>query len=80
MSDLTFEECLSRLEQIVGALETGQLSLEESLRVFEEGVTLARQCARYLEEAEQKIELLSRDETGALTTRPLGEPESGSEA
>lgn len=79
MSGLTFEECLSRLEQIVGALETGHLSLEESLRVFEEGVTLARQCARYLEEAEQKIELLTRDETGALTTRPLGEAEPGGE-
>lgn len=79
MTDLRFEECLARLEQIVGALEAGNLSLEESLRVFEEGIGLARHCARYLDEAERRIETLSRDDAGALTTRPLaweGEEES----
>ena len=43
MTDLKFEDCLARLEQIVGALETGNLPLEESLKVFEEGIALARQ-------------------------------------
>jgi len=76
MTDLTFEACLQRLEQIVSALESGNLPLEESLKVFEEGVQLARHCARYLEEAERRIELLTRDETGALTTRPLPEVEA----
>jgi exodeoxyribonuclease VII small subunit len=76
MTDLKFEECLARLEQIVGALESGTLSLEESLKVFEEGITLARHCARYLDEAERRIEVLARDEAGGLTTRPLAwEPE-----
>ena len=76
MTDLKFEECLTRLEQIVGALESGTLSLEESLKVFEEGITLARHCARYLDEAERRIEVLTRDEAGGLTTRPLAwEPE-----
>ena len=76
MTDLTFEDSLARLEQIVSQLETGNLPLEESLRVFEEGVTLARHCARYLEEAEKRIELLTKDEAGALGTRPLvWEPE-----
>ena len=71
MSELKFEDCLSRLEQIVAALETGNLPLEESLKVFEEGVTLARHCAKYLADAERRIELLAKDETGATTTRPF---------
>ena len=79
MSDLRFEDCLTRLEQIVSALESGNLPLEESLKVFEEGVALARRCVKYLDEAEQKIELLSRDEAGAVQTRPLAEWESSEE-
>ena len=71
MSELKFEDCLSRLEQIVAALETGNLPLEDSLKVFEEGVTLARHCAKYLADAERRIEVLAKDETGATTTRPF---------
>jgi exodeoxyribonuclease VII small subunit len=71
MSDLKFEDCLARLEQIVAALEAGNLPLEESLKVFEEGVTLARQCSRYLDDAERRIEMLAKDETGAATARPF---------
>ena len=71
MSDIKFEEALERLERIVDALEAGNLGLEESLKVFEEGVGLARRCARYLDEAEKRIELLTRDESGALRTAPL---------
>ena len=57
MTDLKFEDCLARLEQIVGALEAGNLPLEESLKVFEEGIALSRRCARYLEDAERRIEV-----------------------
>jgi exodeoxyribonuclease VII small subunit len=71
MSDLKFEDCLTRLEQIVTALEAGNLPLEQSLKVFEEGVTLARRCSRYLDEAERRIEMLAKDDTGAATTRPF---------
>ena len=74
MSDLTFEECLARLEQIVAALESGNLPLEESLKVFEEGVALARHCGRYLEDAERRIEVLAKDDSGAVTTRPFAVP------
>ena len=79
MTDLNFEECLQRLEQIVGALEAGNLPLEESLTVFEEGIAISRRCARYLEDAERRIEILGKDETGALTTKPATwEPEEES--
>ncbi len=75
MTDLTFEECLTRLEQIVGQLEAGNLALEESLKIFEEGIGLARHCARYLEDAERRIEALARDDAGTLTARPFSEPD-----
>jgi len=74
MADLKFEDCLTRLEQIVAALESGNLPLEESLKVFEEGVALARQCGLYLENAERRIEVLAKDESGALATRPFLAP------
>lgn len=70
MTDLKFEAALQRLEQIVDQLEAGNLSLEESLQVFEEGVGLARRCGKYLDEAEKRIELLTRDESGVLKTTP----------
>ena len=71
MSDITFEDALQRLEQLVDQLEGGKLGLEESLKVFEEGVGLARRCARYLDDAEKRVELLTRDEAGMLRTEPL---------
>ena len=66
MTDIKFETALQRLEQIVDQLEAGDLPLEDSLKVFEEGVALARRCAKYLEEAEKRIELLTKDESGLL--------------
>jgi exodeoxyribonuclease VII small subunit len=71
MTDLKFEDCLARLEQIVGALEAGNLPLEQSLKVFEEGIALARQCSRYLDDAERRIEMLVKDDTGVTTTTPF---------
>ena len=71
MTDLKFEDCLARLEQIVSQLEAGQLSLEDSLKVFEEGIGLARHCAKYLADAERRIEILAKDDTGALSQKPF---------
>ena len=71
MTDLTFEDSLARLEQIVTALEGGTLPLEDSLKVFEEGIALARHCARYLEDAQRRIEILAKDESGATTSKPF---------
>jgi len=71
MSDIKFEDALQRLERIVDQLEGGNLGLEDSLKVFEEGVSLARHCARYLDAAEKRIEILTRDESGTLKTEPF---------
>ena len=62
-----FEECLQRLESVVKELERGDLSLEQSLKLFEEGIALSGSCRKELEEAEGKIEILIR-ENGKLKT------------
>jgi exodeoxyribonuclease VII small subunit len=60
----------------VGELESGRMPLEDSLKAFAEGVALARHCARYLDEAERRVELLLKDEAGLLKTEPFTiEPE-----
>ncbi|MDZ4661202.1 MAG: exodeoxyribonuclease VII small subunit [Pseudomonadota bacterium] len=55
---MNFEKKLSRLEDIVSSMEKGSLPLEESLKLFEEGVKLSRDCHSQLNEAEQKVKLL----------------------
>src|SRR3954469_21848545 len=60
----TFEASLSSLEQIVRELERGDLPLEESLKLFEEGVKLSRECQERLNQAERRIEVLLRDSEG----------------
>ena len=67
-----FEDALKRLEGVVEQLEDGEIALEEALKLFEEGVRLSRVCANKLDEAEKKIETLSRDEDGKVRTRPFG--------
>jgi exodeoxyribonuclease VII small subunit len=58
-----FEQSLTELEEIVRQLEKGELSLEESLKQFESGIGLARRCQEVLNNAEQKIELLTANQT-----------------
>jgi exodeoxyribonuclease VII small subunit len=57
--DLSFEDALSQLEQLVEQMEGGELSLEDSLAAFERGVALTRRCEAALKAAEQKVEILS---------------------
>jgi len=89
--DLNFEKALSDLEQTVDKLETGKLSLNESLALFEKGVKLARFLRDELDRAEKKIEILLKDEKGGLRREPFDlegedeaaesdEGESGAEA
>lgn len=56
---MTFEEAAARLEEIVGQMETGEPTLEESLKLFEEGSALSSFCYRKLSEAEQKVRQIS---------------------
>ena len=60
----TFESSLGELEKIVRKLEDGDLSLEESLKLFEDGVRLSRECQERLNAAERRIEILLKDEKG----------------
>lgn len=77
MAEEKFEEALKKLEEIVREMESGDLTLEESLKSFEEGVRLSRFCAKKLDEAERRIEVLLKNEEG-LEIQPFkGEKESG---
>jgi len=69
-----FEECLERLEKIVQELEKGEVPLEKSLTLFEEGMQLSASCRKQLEEAEGKVEILLK-QNGKLQTEPF-EPAS----
>ncbi len=60
----SFEQGLGRLERIVQRLEDGELSLEESLKLFEEGVQLSQSCRKQLRDAEAKVEILLKKEGG----------------
>lgn len=81
--ETTFEQALTSLEKIVERLEKGELALEESLKLYEEGIRLSRLCHGKLEEAEGKIETLLKDargepavdSAGQPKTRPLAAPE-----
>lgn len=68
--ELSFEQAMERLEQVVKELEGGDLPLERSLALFQEGIGLARQCGLALDEAEAKIEKLMQ-RGGQLVTGPL---------
>ncbi len=74
MSDKKFEEAIERLEQIVETLESGDLALDESLKIFEEGMCLVSFCTKKLEEAEQKVTILIKESGGKWTQQPF-EPE-----
>jgi len=60
MAKEKFEEALGRLEELVKKMEAGDMTLEESLKAFEEGTRLARFCAKKLDEAERRVDLLLR--------------------
>ena len=68
---INFENALKRLEQIVQRLESGDLSLDESLKLFEEGVELSRLCTKKLSEAETKVEKLVKLGEKEFKTEPL---------
>ena len=71
MTQKRFEEAMNRLEKIVQDLEGGDLSLEGSLKAFEEGMKLVKFCSKKLEEAEQKVTLLVKENDGRYTRQPI---------
>ena len=72
-SDKKFESALEDLEQVVEQLESGELSLEDSLSAFEKGVGLVRFCNQKLSEVEKKIEMLVKDKEGKLKLKALAD-------
>jgi len=71
MDKLDFEEALKKLEEVVKELENEEISLEDSMHKFELGIKLSSHCLKKLNEAEQKIEELTRSEDGRLVTKEL---------
>lgn len=68
MGEIKFEKAIQRLEKIVDDLEKGELDIDKSLEIFEEGIKMSRVCSKKLNEAEAKIEKLTKNQNGELVT------------
>jgi len=77
MAKERFEEALNKLEKIVSKLEKGDIPLEDSLKLFEEGIRLSRFCNQKLDEAERRVEVLLKDREGVLRPQAF-DPSAGS--
>lgn len=66
--EIKFEKAMKRLESIVDELEKGEMDIDKSLEAFEEGIKMSRLCSKKLNEAERKIEQLTKNEEGELIT------------
>lgn len=75
MGEIKFEKAIQRLEKIVDDLEKGELDIDKSMEIFEEGIKMSRVCSKKLNEAEAKIEKLTQGQKGELATElfPLEE-------
>lgn len=71
MANLTFEKAMKKLEQIVRELESRDQPLEKAIKKFEEGVQLSKFCSEKLDETEQKITLLLKDQAGNVFEKPF---------
>lgn len=73
-----FEKSLARLEEVVRRLENANLTLDDAMKLFEEGVALTRECQKQLEEAEGRVEILLKKADGKITAAPYDpEKENG---
>jgi len=73
MAEIKFEEALKKLEKIVADLEKGDLTLDEALKKYQEGIELSRLCNSRLESAKKKIDVLAKNKKGEFELRPLDE-------
>ncbi len=64
VKDMSFEEAMAELEQVVGQLESGNVDLENSIKLYERGAALKARCEKKLQEAEEKVAAITLDETG----------------
>ena len=71
----TFEEALEQLEEITRALESGGLTLDDSIKAYENGMELKKVCQEMLSHAEKKLEYLEKKENGELEKKPINEEE-----
>jgi|ETNmetMinimDraft_26_1059896.scaffolds.fasta_scaffold34512_2 exodeoxyribonuclease VII small subunit len=77
MEKLSFEQALVRLEEIVGQMEAGEVTLDASLSLFEEGTALSRHCTGKLDAAEERIRVLTDDGAGGIAEQDLDGPADG---
>ena len=73
MAEIKFEESLKRLEKIVEDLEKGDLTLDEALKKYQEGIELSRQCSARLDSAKKKIDVLTKNKKGEFELKPIDE-------
>jgi exodeoxyribonuclease VII small subunit len=71
MAEIKFEEALKKLEKIVEDLEQGDLSLDEALKKYQDGIELSRLCSARLENAKKKIDVLAKNKKGEFELKPL---------
>lgn len=76
MAEIKFEDALKKLEKIVEDLEKGELSLDEALKKYQEGIELSRACTQRLDSAKKKIDLLSKNKKGEFELKPIDEDKS----
>lgn len=71
MAEVKFEDALKKLEKIVDDLEKGDLSLDEALKKYQEGIELSRLCAQRLDQAKKKIDVLVKNKKGEFELKPM---------
>ena len=79
MAAVKFEQAMARLETIVAELERGELPLDQSLRMFEEGIRLSKTCLKMLEDAEHKVEILVQEKDGRRRLQAISLDEDDTE-
>lgn len=75
MAAKTFEQSMSELEEIVTKLEGGDITLDDSLKLFEKGMNLARNCQKKLDDAEKKVKIISQSSEGEVKLENFGDVE-----
>jgi len=76
MAEIKFEDALKKLEKIVEDLEGGDLSLDEALKKYQEGIELSRLCSQRLESAKKKIDVLVKNKKGEFELKPLDQAQT----